>query len=106
MSDRSSARAFGTMFRVLATHAEGCGSGGDHELQMLQSIARDVWVSDAFRMCDFTHDQMEADEALIKLGLARRGAFIKHLDEEEELHYADQKGRLAPDGLPGPLTHG
>ncbi|AKT40111.1 hypothetical protein [Chondromyces crocatus] len=59
MSDRSCAEIFGKVFTILA----------EHPTEERMAIARKVWHE--CQECEFTPDQMFADEALVVLGLAR-----------------------------------
>lgn len=60
MSDRTSAALFGEFFKVLA---------GDEPIDRA-ALAKRIWEQS--RGYDFSPYQMNADDALIKLGLARK----------------------------------
>ena len=61
MGDSENAYRFGTFFRMLA---EDPISEKDRQIA--------DWLFDESRTLDFAYDELEADEALIKLGLAYR----------------------------------
>lgn len=76
MADRTSAGLFGEIFAYLATQP--------------QTPQRDAFALRCFQMTheyDFSSYQMGADDALITLGLARRGVDPDYPDEGETLLY-------------------
>jgi hypothetical protein len=80
MADRTSAYVFALIFRELALLPEG------------RDIAKRIWGHTM--KYDFSQYQMECDEALISLGLARRGVDPDYPDEGETVFYADADGNL------------
>jgi hypothetical protein len=77
MADRSSAYLFGEVFRIVAEYVPP----GDTR----DAMARRLW--DLTLGYDFTDNQMNADEALLALGLARRGVDPDWPDEGEVVLY-------------------
>lgn len=71
MADRTSARIFGSMFKILAENPSE-----DHKevARVLHRLAQD---------CDFTYEQMDADEACIALGIAYRGIDPRYPEDGE-----------------------
>lgn len=79
MADRRSAELFGTLFEELAD--------GDGPLDR-RALARRLWaLAGDF---DFSHQQLECDEALTKLGLARRGVDPGDRDGGEVMLYGPE----------------
>lgn len=75
MADRTSAHLFGTIFRLLAKNPTD-----EHKL-----IAREIY--DLTGDYDFSNYQMDADEELITLGLARMGVDPEYPQEGEVVLY-------------------
>lgn len=84
MTDKNSAQLYGILFEVLAEDPT-------EENKALAKIFFDQ--SDAYA---FTHDQMDVDEALITLGLAKREIDPDFPDEGEQVLYLGEQ----PDDLP------
>jgi len=75
VADRTSAGIFGDIFRMLADDAPL-----DRD-----SFARQIWeMSQGY---DFHSCQMDADDELVKLGLARRMVNPEHPDDGEVIVY-------------------
>jgi len=75
MADRTSAELFGILFEVLAQNPN----------EDNKALAKQFFeLSDGY---DFSYDQMYADEALITLGLAKRGVDPAWPDEGEQILY-------------------
>lgn len=66
MSDRSKARAFGAVFKLIAARR----AAHDDRCSSLVMLAFDVWRSP--ERADFLPNEMDCDEALVALGLASR----------------------------------
>lgn len=77
MADRTSARLFGRIFELLAKNPTE-----EHK-----RIAKEIFSET--RDYDFNNYQMNVDDELIKLGLARRGVDPKYPDEGEVIIYCD-----------------
>ena len=75
MSARSSAAIFGDIFQHLAESPTDAN----------KEFARWLWSKTAGY--DFADYQLEADDALMALGLARRGVDPKHPDDGEMVVY-------------------
>jgi len=75
MSDRTSAALFGKIFRLLANNPTD-----EHK-----TIAKEIWMSSG--QFDFSFYQMDADDALIKLGLAKKGIDPDYPDDSEVVIY-------------------
>lgn len=71
MADRTSAELFGTLFELLAENPTD-----EHK-----AIARRMF--DLSGRYDFSEYQMEADEACVTLGLARRGIHAEYPEDGE-----------------------
>lgn len=70
MADRSTAQAFGAVFGILAKHVAAARDVlGPVALATFQSVAEEIYDTQDGQH-DYTPDQMEADEALVVLGLA------------------------------------
>lgn len=77
MADRSSAEAFGFFFTILAQDPDARAKRQAHQVYKKSSHF------------DFTADQMDCDDALVKLGLARRvqkmsGSYCEYLHDDYE----------------------
>lgn len=80
MADRSSAAAFGRVFKLLARTPTPA----------VRALARDVMrLTDEF---DFSPDQMECRTALLKLGVAKMGVHPDFPDDGETTLYFDADG--------------
>lgn len=80
MADRSSARAFGLVFKHLA----------DEPLERDKALARKLMRElDAF---DFSPDQMGCDRALIALGVAKKGVRPGDPEDGEQVLYLGRGG--------------
>lgn len=77
MADRTSAELFGFMFTELAS------------LPGTADLVKKLWRRS--REYDFSDYQMNCDDALIALGLARRGTNPQYPDEELTI-YANEEG--------------
>jgi len=77
MADRTAAAIFGDIFTFLA---EELDPGPPRD-----KLARHFW--DQSRNYDFHACQMDCPDALIKLGLARKGIDPKHPDDGETMIY-------------------
>lgn len=77
MADRTSARLFGQIFELLAKNPTE-----EHK-----QIAREIFAMNGDY--DFSNYQMDADDALIVLGLAKKAVHPKYPDEGETIIYAD-----------------
>lgn len=76
MSDHSSAELFGNIFNYLAKDPIS-----DEALKMAK------WLWSATSGYDFSAYQMDCDEALIKLGLARKGINPEYPEDGETVLY-------------------
>lgn len=81
MADRSSAELFGEIFTYLASQPKTAER---------DSFATRMW--DLTGNYDFNAYQIYADEALVTLGLARRGVDPEHPDEGKTLLYKGDRG--------------
>jgi hypothetical protein len=79
MADRTSAELFGEIFKLLA---------GDGPLDRT-ALARHFWEKS--QGYDFCHYQMYCTEALMRLGLARRGIDPRHPEDGEVMLYGPAK---------------
>lgn len=86
MADRTSAGIFGDLFVYLSEQPQD---------ERTRAFALKTWADS--QGYDFSHYQMEADEALIKLGLAKRGVDPDWPDDGETILYADGDGTF-PNG--------
>jgi len=75
MADRTSARLFGDIFNMLA----------EEPTEGNKDIAAKMFPKT--RDYDFNHYQMDADDALIKLGLAKMGVDLEYPEEGEVIIY-------------------
>lgn len=75
MADRTSAELFGTIFSFLA----------ENPTPAHKSLAWRLY--DLSQRYDFSECQMDADDALVMLGIARRGIDPKHPEEGEVMLY-------------------
>ena len=80
MSDRTSAELFGRIFGLLASLKK-------EEKTDPQEIAHEFWEFLEKGSYDFAHYQMDCDEALIELGLAKEGKEV-----DDGLLYKGEKG--------------
>ncbi len=80
MADRTSAGVFGTIFGLLAKNPTD-----DHK-----AIAKEIWPLTG--NYDFSEYQMEADDDLITLGLAKKGIDPDWPADGEIILYADSNG--------------
>lgn len=71
MADRTSARVFGKVFELLAKNPTD-----EHK-----AIAKEIFAETG--EYDFSSYQMDADDALMKLGLARIGVDPNYPDDDE-----------------------
>lgn len=87
MADRSTAEAFGTAFRVLAKHVSAAKDVFDPvALVALRAAAEEIY-DEQDGQGDYTPDQMDADEALVTLGLAAYRPAWDVLDADERDGY-------------------
>ncbi len=82
MADRTSARLFGKIYEMLAENPS------DEHKAMAKAIWPLQWEY------DFSEYQMDADNALVTLGLAKLGIDPKYPDEGEKMLYADVDGQF------------
>jgi len=75
MADRTSAGIFGLVFKLLAKNPTE-----EHK-----AIALKLWKESQY--CDFSDDQMDADAALKKLGLARKRVSKEYPEDGPVWHY-------------------
>lgn len=87
MSDRGSAEIFSSMFTMLA----------EDPTPQHRALARRLWTSS--QHYDFHPMQMECNEALIRLGLARRGIDPEYPDEGETTLHGPSEIVERPDTL-------
>lgn len=80
MSDRSGAYMFGRVFKLIAEHVP---PGAERD-----TLAAEFWREQ--RDYDFSPNQMDADEALATLGLARRGVNPDWPDDGEVWLYGPE----------------
>ena len=78
MADRTSAAIFADIFEELAK---------DEPIDRI-AFAKRMWA--ASRGYDFSPYQMSCDDALIKLGLARKGIDPKYPEDGETIIYGDE----------------
>ena len=76
MADRTSAYIFGEIFRDIASMPA---------LPIRSRLAKEYWKMS--REYDFSEYQMEADEALLKLGLARKGVDPDYPEDGDVMLY-------------------
>lgn len=77
MADRTSARLFGKIFELLAKNPTD-----EHK-----AIAKEIFAETSDY--DFSNYQMDADEPLIALGLAKKGIDPKYPEDGEVVIYGD-----------------
>ncbi len=77
MADRTSARLFGEIFELLAENPTD-----EHK-----AIAKKIFAKT--NDYDFSYYQMDADESLIALGIARKGIDPKYPQDGEVIIYGD-----------------
>jgi hypothetical protein len=83
MADRTSAEIFGTLFTHLAEDLRIASADIIHadRREYILTLARDLWPK--MWSYDFNEYQMDADDALVQLGLARRvGGEIQYMNQE------------------------
>lgn len=78
MADRTSAGLFGKIFELLAKNPTE-----EHKI-----IAKEIFAYT--RDYDFSNYQMDADDALVTLGLAVKGIDPKYPDDGETIIYVDK----------------
>lgn len=86
MADRTSAGVFGKIFELLAKNPT----------EENKAMALEIWPLQW--EYDFNEYQMYADDALIKLGLAKKGIDSRY-PEEESILYADAFGKFPQEKL-------
>lgn len=77
MADRTSARLFGKIFGLLAKNPN----------EENKEIAKEVYLETSDY--DFSLSQMDADESLIVLGLAKMGIDEDYPEEGEQIIYSE-----------------
>lgn len=82
MADRTSAGLFGKIFELLAKNPSVEN----------QTIAKEIWP--LHHDYDFSEYQMDADEDLIKLGLAKHGIHPDYPEDGITVLYADYEGKF------------
>jgi hypothetical protein len=80
MADRTSAGLFGKIFELLAKNPS------DEHKQM----AKEIWPMTS--EYDFSEYQMYADDALLTLGLAKKGIHPRYPEDGETMLYANMDG--------------
>lgn len=80
MSDRNSAELFCLIFELLAENPT------DEHKQMARKIY------DKSSQYDFSNSQMEADDACLKLGIARKGVNPKYPEDGEVILWPSDEG--------------
>lgn len=80
MADRTSARLFGEVFEILSEHVPA-GESRDASARRFWALTQDY---------DFSPYQMYADDALLALGLARRGVDPDWPDDGEVVLYGPE----------------
>ena len=78
MADRTSAGLFGKIFELLAKNPTD-----EHK-----AIAKEIFAETGD--FDFNYYQMYADEALMKLGLARKGVDPRYPEDGETILYGNE----------------
>lgn len=81
MADRSSAYLFARIFGLIDEHV--------HDAKTRQKLAFEFWAES--RSYDFSPYQMDCDEILMKLGLARRGVDPDYPSEGDTMLYGPEK---------------
>ncbi len=80
MTDRTSAALFGKIFELLAKNPTD-----EHK-----AIAKEVFAYTGDY--DFSYYQMDADDALMALGLARKGIDTRYPEDGETILYGNDEG--------------
>ena len=80
MADRSSAYLFSRIFSLIDEHVQ--------DAQTRQKLALEFWNES--RSYDFSDDQMDCDEVLMKLGLARRDVDPRYPHDGEVVLYGPE----------------
>jgi len=78
VADRTSAGLFGLFFDLLA----------ENPTEEHKTMAQEIWR--ATRAYDFSPYQMDCDDSLLTLGLARKGLDPKYPEEGEILLYGEE----------------
>ena len=86
MADRSTAALFGRIFDYLA----------ESNTPRSRAFAREVWWIMEDGGYDFSRRQMEADDALVTLGLATRHAAADGVDDDSVAYAGDDDGPGLP----------
>lgn len=89
MSDRTSAKVFGKMFRACVEMQKEFEQLYGHKMVVDYSRKFALIAWKLSQEYDFTPDQMGCDDVLIELGLARHSG-----DEYDEVEYADERGKF------------
>jgi hypothetical protein len=84
MADRSGAYLFSRIFRLLNEHVQ--------DTQARRKIALEFWKES--QSYDFSPDQMDCDDVLMKLGLARQGVDPDYPEEGEIVLYGPDAAPL------------
>lgn len=80
MADRSSAYLFSRIFRLIDEHV--------HDAETRKKLALEFWKESG--SYDFSPYQMNCDEFLLKLGLARRGVDPDYPEDGEAMLYGPE----------------